>query len=57
MRHRGCLSGLYSMELGNNSIMTFFEYLFHAMGTNDLRGIDGDALEIILLALLVELHG
>jgi hypothetical protein len=37
--------------------MTFFEHIFHAMGTNDLRGIEGDALELILLALLVKLHG
>jgi hypothetical protein len=57
LRHRGCLSGLYGMELGNNARMTFFEQLFHAMGTDDLRGTDDDALELILLALLVELHG
>jgi hypothetical protein len=37
--------------------MTFFEEIFHAMGTDDLWGTDGDALELILLALLVELHG
>jgi hypothetical protein len=43
--HKGCLSFLYGMELGNNTRMTFFEQLFHAMGTNDLRGTDGDALE------------
>ena len=35
--HRGCLSFLYGMELGNNARMTFFENLLHAMGTNDLR--------------------
>jgi hypothetical protein len=57
LRHRGYLSCLYGMELGNNARMTFFEQLFHAMGTNDLRGIDNDALELILLTLLVELHG
>jgi len=45
------------MELGNNAIMTFFEHLFHAMGTNDLKGIDDDSLKLIFLALLVELHG
>jgi hypothetical protein len=56
-RHRGCLSGLYGMELGNNARMTFFEQVFHAMGTDDLRGIDDDSLELIFLALLVELHG
>ena len=57
LRHRGCLSCLYGMELGNNAKMTFFEQIFHAMGTNDLWGTDGDALELILLALVVELHG
>jgi hypothetical protein len=55
--HRGCVNGLDGMELGNNSIMSFFEQLFHAMGTNDRWGTDGDALELILVALLVELHG
>jgi hypothetical protein len=57
LRHRGCLSGLNGMELCNNARMTFFEQCFHPMGTDDLRGTDGDALELILLALLVELHG
>jgi hypothetical protein len=57
MRNRGCLNCLYSMELGNNTRMTFFEQLFHAMETNDLRETGCDALELILLALLVELHG
>jgi hypothetical protein len=57
MRHRGCISCLYGMELGNNARMTFFEHLFHAIGTNDLRGTSGDALELILLGVLVELHG
>jgi hypothetical protein len=56
-RDRGCLSCLYGMELGNNSIMTFFEHIFLVMGTNDLQGTDNDALELILLTLLVELHG
>lgn len=55
--HRGCLSCLYGMDLGNNVRMTFFEHIFHAMGTNDLRGTDSDSLELIWLALLVELHG
>jgi hypothetical protein len=55
--HRGCPSCLYGMELENNARMTFYEHLFHAMGTNDLRGTDGDALELILLALLVKFHG
>jgi hypothetical protein len=57
LQHRGCLSFLYGMELGNNARMTFFENRFHAMGTNNLWGTDSDALEVILLALLVELHG
>jgi hypothetical protein len=57
LRQRGCLSCLYGMELGNNARMTFFYHIFHAMGTDDLRGIGDDAMEIILLALLVELHG
>jgi hypothetical protein len=35
--HIGCLSCLYGMDLGNNARMTFFEKLFHVMGTNDLR--------------------
>jgi hypothetical protein len=56
LQHRGYLSFLYGMELGNNARMTFFEHLFHAMGTNDLWGTGGDALELILLALLVKLH-
>jgi hypothetical protein len=55
--HRGCLSCLYGMELGNNARMTFFDKIFHAMRTNDLWGIDDNALELILLSLLVELHG
>ena len=33
----GCLCGLYGMELGNETGMKFFEKLFHAMGTDDLR--------------------
>jgi hypothetical protein len=57
LQHRGCLSGLNGMELCNNARMTFFEHLFHVMGTDDLRGTDSDALELILLSLLVELHG
>jgi len=34
--HRVCLYFLYGMELCDNTIMTFFEHLFHVMGTNDL---------------------
>jgi hypothetical protein len=57
LRYRGCLSCLYGMELGNNARMTFFhEHRLHAMGTNDLQGTNNDDLELILLALLVELQ-
>jgi hypothetical protein len=55
--HRGCLNGMNGMELCNNALMTFLEEVFHAMGIHDLRGVRGDALDLILLALLVELHG
>jgi hypothetical protein len=55
--HRGCLSCVNGMELCNNVRMTFSEDIFHAMGTDDLRRTFCDALELILLALLVELHG
>jgi hypothetical protein len=51
--YRGCLCCLYGMELDDNTRMTLFEQLFHAMGTNDLRQTGGDALELILVALLV----
>jgi hypothetical protein len=34
---RGCLCCLYGMKLGDNTRMTFFEQIFHVMGTNDLR--------------------
>jgi hypothetical protein len=57
LQHKGCLNCLYGMKLGNNARMTFFEQLFHAMGTNDLWGTKSDALEIILLTLMVKLHG
>jgi hypothetical protein len=51
--HRGCLSCLYGMDLGNNTIMTFFEHLFHAIGTNDLWGTISDALKLIFFEILV----
>jgi hypothetical protein len=57
LRHRGCLSCLYGMELANSARMTFFENILNVMGTNDLRGTNDDSLELILLALLVKLHG
>jgi len=37
--------------------MTFFKEIFHSMGINDPRGACYDALELILLSLLLELHG
>jgi hypothetical protein len=37
--HKGCLNCLNGMELGNNARMTFFEDIFHSMGTDDLRGL------------------
>jgi hypothetical protein len=37
--------------------MNFLEEIFHVMGTDDFRRANDDALELILLALLVELHG
>jgi hypothetical protein len=52
LRHGGCLSGVNSVELCNNARMTLFEEIFHVMGTNDIRGADNDALELILLALI-----
>jgi hypothetical protein len=55
--HRGCLNKLNGMELGNNAIITLFEEIFHAMGTEDLRRAYCDALELILLSLLLEFHG
>jgi hypothetical protein len=55
--HRGCLNFLNGMELGNSSLVTFFEELFHSMGTDDLKGAYCDALELIPLSLLLELHG
>jgi hypothetical protein len=52
-----CLNNMNGVELGYNSKMTFFEDIFHAMGVDDLRGSCCDALELILLSLLLELHG
>jgi hypothetical protein len=37
LQHRGCLCFLYGMELGNNTIMTFLQKIYHVIGTNDLR--------------------
>jgi hypothetical protein len=55
--HRRCLNSMNGVDLCYNSRMTFFEELFHAMGIDDLRGTCSDALELIFLSLLVELHG
>jgi hypothetical protein len=55
--HRWCLNCLNGIELGNNVRMAFFEELFHSMGTDDLRGACCDALELILLVILLKLHG
>jgi hypothetical protein len=37
LRDQGCLCCLYGMELGDKTRMTFFEQIFHVMGTSDLR--------------------
>ena len=55
--HRGCLNSMNGVELGNNARMTLFEEIFHVIGTDDLMGAYCDALELILLSLLLELHG
>jgi hypothetical protein len=55
--HKMCLNNMNGVELGYNSRMTFLEEIFHVMGTNDLWGARCDALELILLSLLLELHG
>jgi len=55
--HEGCLSGMDGMELCNNVGMKSFEDIFHVMGNDDFKGAHSDSLELILLALLVELHG
>ena len=33
----GCPCGLYGVELGNDTGMTFFEQFFHVIRTDDLR--------------------
>jgi hypothetical protein len=48
--HRGCINNMNGVEMGNNARMTLFEEIFHAMGTDDLRGTCCDALELILLS-------
>jgi hypothetical protein len=56
LRHKTCLNGMNGMDLCNNDKITFKD-IFHVMGTDDIRGTYCDALELILLALLVELYG
>jgi hypothetical protein len=55
--HIRCLNNINGVELGYNSRMTFFEEIFHAMETDDLMGACYDALELMLLSLLLESHG
>jgi hypothetical protein len=55
--HRMCVKIRNGVDSGYNSRMTFFEEIFHAIGTGDLRGTCSDALELILLFLLLEFHG
>lgn len=55
--HRGCFNDLSGVELRNNAIMALFKEIFHSMGIDYLRGACDDALELILLPLLLELHG
>jgi hypothetical protein len=54
--HKMCLSSMNGVDLGYNSQMTLFKEIFHAMGTDDLRGACGDALELIMFSLLLELQ-
>jgi hypothetical protein len=49
-----CINNMNGLELGYNSRMKFFEDVFHAMGTNALRGACFDALELILFSLMLE---
>jgi hypothetical protein len=56
-KHSGCLNGMNGMDLCNNFGMTFFWEISHTMGTDYLKGTCYDALELILLNLLVELDG
>ena len=42
--HKMCLNNMNGVELGYNSQMTLFEEIFHAMGTDNIRGACSDAL-------------
>jgi hypothetical protein len=55
--HIRCLNSMNGVDLGDNYRMTFFQELFHAMVTDDLRGDCCDALELIFLSRTLELHG
>ena len=55
--HKWFLNILNIMELGNNARMTFSEEHLNSKGTSDLRGAFCDALELILMSYLWELHG
>jgi hypothetical protein len=57
LRHGWDLCGLYGVELGYDTRMTFFEQFFHAMRTNDFRRTRSDALKFMFVASLVKLHG
>jgi hypothetical protein len=55
--YRGCVNCLNGMKSRNNARMTFSKDFFHSVGTDDLWRPCGDALELVLVALLLELHG
>jgi hypothetical protein len=55
--HGWDLCGLYGVELGYDTRMTFFKKFFHAMRTDDFRRTRSDALKFMFVASLVKLHG
>jgi hypothetical protein len=55
--HEWDLGGLYGVELGYDTRMTFFEQFFHVMRTDDFRRTRSDALKFMFVAALVKLHG
>jgi hypothetical protein len=54
--HRGCPNCVNRMDLRNNIGVASLEDIFHVMGTDDLRRINYETLEVIHLSLLLELH-
>jgi len=54
---RRYLCGVNGMDLCTNAWMSFLEELFRATGTDDSRGFNDDAVELIFLALLSPTHG